>query len=168
MNNPLSSNNVALEVQQYIADGLNQSPELSVLGITVIPEDKLDIEYQIKTALQKQGICTIVMTPELDYIGHNGKNNAYELNEVTVQTVEYVPVNRAKNKEYATTALDVSQYVLKYMTAPDSPFGFGKFNAIGVDIGEDNGLLVSQAKFKTYVNDLREKEDSDISNNPSN
>lgn len=53
MNNPLSSNNVALEVQQYIADGLNQSPELSVLGITVIPEDKLDIEYQIKTALQK-------------------------------------------------------------------------------------------------------------------
>ena len=29
------------------------------------------------------------------------------------------------------------------MTAPDSPFGFGRFNAIGVDIGEDNGLLVS-------------------------
>lgn len=158
MNNPLSANNVAYKVQRYICDGLNQSPELSSLGIEVFPENALDIEYQIKNALQKQGICTVVMTPKITNNGHNGKCNSYDMEEVIVQTVEYPPVNRAKNKEKSCTALDVGIYVQDYMTGPESPFGFGSFNSIGVEQGEDNNLIVVQSKFRTYVNDLKEDE----------
>jgi hypothetical protein len=63
--------------------------------------------------LKKQGICLVVVTPELSYIGINSNDNtcAFDAINFTVQIVEYTAINRAKNKSKFATALDIGCYL---------------------------------------------------------
>ena len=56
-------------------------------GIEFIAEDSQSIDYQIKESLKKQGMAAVVMTPSLEYLGHNGTTQAYQMNERIVQFV---------------------------------------------------------------------------------
>ena len=56
---------------------MNKSPVILSAGIEFIAEDRLDIDYQIKESLKKQGMAAVVMTPSLNYLGHNGNAEAY-------------------------------------------------------------------------------------------
>lgn len=42
------------------------------MGCTFLAENSLDIEYQLKDALNRQGLACVVMTPKATYQGHNG------------------------------------------------------------------------------------------------
>ena len=148
---PLSSYNVCYQIQQDICDVMNQSPVLLSAGIEFIAEDRLDIDYQIKENLKKQGMACLVMSPSLHYIGHTGTSEAYQLDDLTIQFVEYTPINRAKNKASVVTGLDLANYTSELLGGPNAVIGFGKLCPNGIEQGEDGGLLVTKLTFRTYV-----------------
>ena len=148
---PLSSYNVCYQIQQDICDVMNQSPVLLSAGIEFIAEDRLDIDYQIKESLKKQGMAAVVIVPELKYLGHNGTSEAYQLDDLTIQFVEYTPINRAKNKASVVTGLDLANYTSELLGGPNAVIGFGKLCPNGIEQGEDGGLLVTKLTFRTYI-----------------
>ena len=148
---PLSSYNVCYQIQQDICDVMNQSPVLLSAGIEFIAEDRLDIDYQIKESLKKQGMAAVVIVPEMKYLGHNGTSEAYQLDDLTIQFVEYTPINRAKNKASVVTGLDLANYTSELLGGPNAVIGFGKLCPNGIEQGEDGGLLVTKLTFRTYI-----------------
>ena len=130
---------------------MNKSPVILSAGIEFIAEDSQSIDYQIKESLKKQGIACLVISPSLNYIGHNGTSEAYQLDDLTIQFVEYTPINRAKNKESVITGLDLANYTSELLGGPNAVIGFGKLCPNGIEQGEDGGLLVTKLTFSTYV-----------------
>ena len=59
--------NILEEVQQYVADKLNADPYLSAVPFLV--ENRKSIDYEIKSALGKQGIVGTVLTPKANFAG---------------------------------------------------------------------------------------------------
>ena len=148
---PLSAYNVFHELQQNICDIMNKSQVLKDAKIEFIAENRLDIDYQIKESLKKQGLAAVVMTPNAKYLGHNGTSEAYQLDDLTIQFVEYTPINRAKNKASVITGLDLANYTSEILGGPNSVIGFGKLCPNGIEQGEDGGLLVTKLTFRTYI-----------------
>ena len=148
---PLSSYNVCYQIQQDICDIMNKSPVILSAGIEFIAEDRLDIDYQIKESLKKQGMAAVVMTPSLNYLGHNGNAEAYQLDDLTIQFVEYTPINRAKNRAVFCSGLDLANYTSELLGGPNAVIGFGKLCPNGIEQGEDGGLLVTKLTFRTYI-----------------
>ena len=148
---PLSSYNVCYQIQQDICDIMNKSPVILSAGIEFIAEDSQSIDYQIKESLKKQGLAAVVMTPSLDYLGHNGTSEAYQLNDLTIEFVEYTPINRASNRAVVCTGNDLANYTSELLGGPKAVIGFGKLCPNGIEQGEDGGLLVTKLTFRTYI-----------------
>ena len=91
------------------------------------------------------------MTPNARYLGHTGTNSAYQLDDLTLQIVEYTPINRAKNQQSVITGLDLANYCAEILAGPNSVIGFGNINTKSIEQGEDNGLLVTKAIFQTAL-----------------
>ena len=91
------------------------------------------------------------MTPNATYLGHNGTSEAYQLDDLTIQFVEYTPINRATNKASVVTGLDLANYTSELLGGPNAVIGFGKLCPNGIEQGEDGGLLVTKLTFSTYV-----------------
>ena len=130
---------------------MNKSPVILSAGIEFIAEDSQSIDYQIKESLKKQGLAAVVMTPSLDYLGHNGTSEAYQLNDLTIEFVEYTPINRASNRAVVCTGNDLANYTSELLGGPNAVIGFGKLCPNGIEQGEDGGLLVTKLTFRTYV-----------------
>lgn len=94
-----SFRNLFGELQTYVAAILNEDETLSAMGARFSCENSLDIEYEAKTALAKQGLACIVMTPAAKYQGHNAIQQTFSCEELTLQIVENPPVNRARLKK---------------------------------------------------------------------
>ena len=148
---PLSSYNVCYQIQQDICDIMNKSPVILSAGIEFIAEDSQSIDYQIKESLKKQGMAAVVMTPSLDYLGHNGTSEAYQMNDLTIEFVEYTPINRASNRAVVCTGNDLANYTSELLGGPKAVIGFGKLCPNGIEQGEDGGLLVTKLTFRTYI-----------------
>lgn len=148
---PLSSYNTFFELQQELADILNTSPVLSSNGIKYFPEQATDIEYEIQKSIKSQGLAAIVMCPNARYLGHTGNTQAYQLDDLTLQIVEYTPVNRAKNQKSVITGLDLANYSAEVLAGPNAIIGFGKLCTKSIEQGEDNGLLVTKVVFQTTL-----------------
>ena len=92
--------NILDELQHYVADRL--ATNLSVY-CPVIPENRRDIDYEIKSAMGKQGMCCIVMIPKATYAGSfEDKSLAWQIDELEIDVVENVSVNRGKKDGYVT------------------------------------------------------------------
>lgn len=140
------------QVQDFIADQLNTDPQLSALGIEFLPEHRLDIEYEIKNNLGKQGTVGIVNTLKGTYGGHNGSTNAWEI-EAEVDVLENPPVRRAQMKKMGLSAgstADILDWVQESLCAPSSPT-YGKFCAVSQELGEDRGIIVGRSIMKTFA-----------------
>ena len=140
------------QVQDFIADQLNTDPQLSALGIEFLPEHRLDIEYEIKNNLGKQGTVGIVNTLKGTYGGHNGSTNAWEI-EAEVDVLENPPVRRAQMKKMGLSAgstADILDWVQESMCGPSSPT-YGKFCAMSQELGEDRGIIVGRSIMKTFA-----------------
>ena len=148
---PLSAYNVFHELQQEICDVLNKSQILTANNVQFFPENRCDIDYQIKNSLKKQGIACVCLTPNARYLGHTGTNSAYQLDDLTLQIVEYTPINRAKNQPSVITGLDLANYCAEILAGPNSVIGFGNINTKSIEQGEDSGLLVTKAIFQTAL-----------------
>ena len=130
---------------------MNKSPVILSAGIEFIAEDSQSIDYQIKESLKKQGMAALVMTPSLNYIGHNGTSEAYQMNDLTIEFVEYTPINRASNRVVVCTGNDLANYTSELLGGPNAVIGFGKLCPNGIEQGEDGGLLVTKLTFSTYI-----------------
>lgn len=150
-NQPLSAYNCFAVLQHEICDVLNASEVLQSCDVQFIAENKLDVETQIKTALQKQGICGMVMTPTATYLGINQGNAAYQIDDFTLQIVEYTPVNRASNRENVATGLDIANYATQLLGSFNAIIGFGNLCPKGIEQSEESGLLVTKATFSTTL-----------------
>ena len=145
------NNNPARDLQRYVCEYLND--QLSGTGVTMLVEDSKNIEFEIQNALKKYGLAAICMTPTMTYLGKTANGQAWQCSDLTLQFVEYVPVNRAKNKEQFVSGFDAAFKCQRMLAGPDAKCGFGKFCPVNIEQGEDNGLMVVKATFDTYFVD---------------
>lgn len=122
------------------------------MGIEFLPEHRLDIEYEIKNNLGKQGTVGIVNTLKGTYGGHNGQTNAWEI-EAEIDVLENPPVRRAQMKKMglsAGTTADILDWIQESLCAPSSPT-YGKFCSVSQSLGEDRGFIVGKSIVKTFA-----------------
>ena len=136
-----------LTFQNEVANILNDNFPVKV---NFYSENIRDIEYQIQNALGRQGIVGIVMTPQLDYQGHNSKEPIYTMPDFTIQICENPIVNRAQpnNMTAHEAIILVSELLVNVKNKVGLP-AFGTFTPTSISIQEmDETILVAEAKFK--------------------
>ena len=84
-------------MQRHWCSVLNSDPVLSRV-CKVVPENIKDIDFEIRNALQKQGIAGVVMTPSLTYRGRDEKSSYWDVNGMEISFTENPTVNRASSK----------------------------------------------------------------------
>ena len=68
-----------------------------------IVENSKSVDYEIKKALGKQGVCGLVLTPKATFAGaFQDVGLAWQLDELEINIVESVTVNRGKKDGYIT------------------------------------------------------------------
>lgn len=148
MMSTITNKSILWQAQEIVADILNADAELSG-KVTFIPENQKDIDFQLKNALGRQGIVGIVMTPKAEYRGtYQGESLVWELKDFTVQVVENPVVNRPVAS--SITALDAAMRAMDCLGDPLRRM-FATYNPHQVEQGEDNGLIVAQAKFDSMI-----------------
>ena len=123
------------------------------MGCSFLSENSLDIEYQIREALNKQGLACLVMTPKATYQGHNGIQQTFTCDELTIQIVENPIINRARLKKAGLehgTCLDVAKQASDRLAGPQGGY-FGQFTTKRIRESESGGLLVCTATFGCTV-----------------
>lgn len=147
------NNNIITSVQQEIADILNADATLSSVGFLI--ENRWDIENEIQKNLKKIGVCGLVMTPTLEFAGIDENHNiVYELPDIIVQIVEYVPMNRAANKQNCMTCQDIAVQVAEVL-GPQSA-NWQNIQLVSIETGEDNNLMVTKVTFKALIRKAKE------------
>jgi len=145
--------NLFQNLQDYVVGILNNDEILQQMGCTFLAENSLDIEYQLKDALNRQGMACVVMTPKATYQGHNGIQQTFTCDELTVQIVENPIINRARLKKAGLdhgTALDVAKQASDRLAGPQGGY-FGQFTTKKIQEAEQGGLLVCTATFGCTV-----------------
>ena len=141
------------QIQEYVCEILNNNPDFKDWGIVFYPENALDIDFQIKNSMSKQGLACVVMTPTLNYQGHDALTQTFTLDDLTIQVVENTIINRARlkkeGKEFGT-ALDVASKASDILAGPQSGH-FGEFTTKRIEQGEDGNLVVAKAVFGTTM-----------------
>ena len=147
------NNNIISQIQQEIADILNADATLSSVGFLI--ENRWDIETEIQKTLKKIGVCGIVMTPTLEFAGVDDNHDiVYELPDLIVQITEYVPINRASNKQNCMTCQDIAVQVAKVL-GPHSA-NWQNIQLVKIETGEDTGLLVSKVTFRALIKEAKQ------------
>lgn len=145
--------NLFSDLQAYVAGILNNDEVLQEMGAHFLAENQLDIEFEAKNALSKQGLACLVMTPQAKYQGHNTIQQTFTCEELTLQIVENPPVNRARLKKEDKkfgTALDVAKAASDRLAGPQGGY-FGKFTTKEIRESEQAGLLVCTVTFGCTV-----------------
>ena len=141
------------QIQEYVCEILNNNPDFQDWGIVFYPENALDIDFQIKNSMSKQGLACVVMTPTLNYQGHDALTQTFTLDDLTIQVVENTIINRARlkkeGKEFGT-ALDVASKASDILAGPQSGH-FGEFTTKRIEQGEDGNLVVAKSVFGTTM-----------------
>ena len=141
------------QIQEYVCEILNNNQDFKDWGIVFYPENALDIDFQIKNSMSKQGLACVVMTPTLNYQGHDALTQTFTLDDLTIQVVENTIINRARlkkeGKEFGT-ALDVASKASDILAGPQSGH-FGEFTTKRIEQGEDGNLVVAKAVFGTTM-----------------
>ena len=141
--------NILDEVQRYVADKLNADPQLSACPFLI--ENRKDIDYEIKNALGRQGIVGLVMTPKATFAGaYMDTSLAWQLDELEIDIVENVTVNRGKKDGGCITGQDAAMQLFNVL-CPLSGEGEGKFCPVSLEEGEDGNLIVNKCILKCLV-----------------
>lgn len=111
----------------------------------MVPENIKDIDFEIRNALQKQGIAGVVMTPSLTYRGRDERASYWDVNGMEISFTENPTVNRASSKPASSwaSAQDCACRAAQVLAGPSFP---GKSDCVvkRQETGEYRGLLVSK------------------------
>lgn len=141
--------NILQDVQDYIVGKLSADYQLSGM-CAFLPENRKDIDYEIKNALGRQGIVAVCMTPKATYAGkYEDAFIAWTLEQIEIDIVENTIVNRGKKNGYMT-GQDIAMRLFDVLCPLSGEFE-GQFCPVHVEEGEDNGLLVNRCVLKALV-----------------
>jgi hypothetical protein len=127
---------------------LNADPQLSACPFLV--ENRRDIDFEIKKALGREGIVGLVMTPKATYAGaYMDVGIAWQVDQLEVDVVENVTVNRGKKDGYVT-GQDAAMRLFEVLCPLTGEYE-GQFSPVSYEEGEDNSLLVNRAVLKCLV-----------------
>lgn len=146
------SKSLIFQAQELVANQLNLCPALSATPF--YPEDMLDIEFQIRDALDRQGIACTVMTPALNYQGRCAYTTAWDFNNLQLVVVENPQINRARDN--AMTALDVAYIATDWLCGPTSSTK-NQFAPVSIKQGEEGKLVVVTVELKGLLHDTSDE-----------
>lgn len=119
------------QFHKEIADKLNADEWFAQHNVEWLPENSLDIEFEIKKHLNNTGICAVVVTPEMTYQGITDNGNyAFTINRLVLQIVENTTVNRGRpnaDSTNTTTALEAVHHAFYTLAKTQSDSDFGVF-----------------------------------------
>lgn len=136
------------QLQEYVANQLSGD----MPTIEWLPENRRDLDYQIKKALGQQGIVGIIHTPRVIFNGKTSDNDiSWDVDQLEVDVIENVLVNRGKPlSDDVITSQDACMRVFDTL-CPLSGDLNGMFSPDMYEEGEDNSLLVGKCTLKTYL-----------------
>lgn len=140
---------VLRELQSEVANILNETAYLNERGISVLCEDSLEIEYEIRKALGQQGLVATVNTLQTSYIGHDSLAVDWQIDNLEIDIIENPSVWRPylkKNGFEDGTSIDLAHIIAESLGGPQSG-RFGRFCPKSIEQGEDSGLIVTKIKF---------------------
>ena len=144
----IQNNNFLFGVQNYICGRLSTDAQLS--SVDWLSENRRDIETEIKTALGKQGIVGLVLTPKATFRGkYEDKSLAWEIEELEIDVVENPVVNRGRLSVDFPTGQDAATRVFDVLSPTVE--GYGEFSPVSYEQGTDGSLLVNKCVFKCLV-----------------
>lgn len=137
------------QVQDEVAERLRGSAQLSACQILV--EDSRNIDFEIKNALGRQGLVLVVTTPKATFAGKlEDLSLAWQLDQLEVDCVENVPVNRGRLSGDFMTAQEAAMAVFDVL-CPLEGGDEGRIHPVSYEQGQDQGLLVSRCVLKCLV-----------------
>ena len=148
-NDLIDYKNLFGDIQQKVVDILKADEWFSERGITILSENLLDIDFQIKNALCKQGCVVVVTTMQATYNGHDGMVEEWQVDNLEVDCVENPIVHRGNLKKLGFedgTTTDVLYRIAERLGGPQGGH-FGMFCPKSCEVGEDSSLVVGKAKF---------------------
>lgn len=148
--------NIASLVQNEIADLLNA--DLSAYQAAFIPENSLDIEFEVKSALAKQGCAGIVAIQSLEYQGHNQIGPSYDI-QFQLQIAENPTIHRAalkKNNLSTGTGMDIALSA-DQIIADVAGSRFGQYCLQDTAQAVQGGLVVTTSTYKGFGCYLRDQ-----------
>lgn len=148
-NDLIDYKNLFGDIQSKVVDILKDDEWFSERGITILSENILDIDFQIKNALGKQGCVIVVTTMQATYNGHDGMVEEWQVDNLEVDVVENPIVHRGNLKKLGFedgTTTDVLYRIAERLGGPQGGH-FGMFCPKSCEVGEDSQLVVGKAKF---------------------
>ena len=148
-NDLIDYKNLFGDIQQKVVDILKEDAWFSERGIAILSENLLDIDFQIKNALCKQGCVIVVMTMQATYAGHDGMVEEWQVDNLEVDCVENPIVHRGNLKKLGFedgTTTDILYRIAERLGGPQGGH-FGMFCPKSCEVGEDSSLVVGKAKF---------------------
>lgn len=121
-------------------------------GIPAIAENSLEVEFEVKSALAKQGIACIVAVPELEHQGNNGNDLSWDAT-ISVEFIENPSINRARLKKQGLmsgTAMDLALEAANTLCQPYS-YNFPKFGQMTISESTQDQHVLVELRLKSLV-----------------
>lgn len=133
------------EVQDAIVNKLKENVFYSRASIPVFSENSAQIEYLIKNAISKLGVCCVVQTPTLDFYGKDKDGHpVWQIPEFTIVISEIPTTNRSRAG--ASTALDAALIAAETVNELGSEIALNSINQL-----ENNGVISVFVSFKSSI-----------------
>ena len=133
------------EVQDAIVNKLKENVFYSRASIPVFSENSAQIEYLIKNAISKLGVCCVVQTPTLDFYGKDKDGHpVWQIPEFTIVISEIPTTNRSRAG--ASTALDAALIAAETVNELESEIALNSINHM-----ENNGVISVFVSFKSSI-----------------
>jgi hypothetical protein len=133
------------EVQDAIVNKLKENVFYSRASIPVFSENSAQIEFLIKNAISKLGVCCVVQTPTLDFYGKDKDGHpVWQIPEFTIVISEIPTTNRSRAG--ASTALDAALIAAETVNELGSEIALNSINQM-----ENNGVISVFVSFKSSI-----------------
>lgn len=133
------------EVQDAIVNKLKENVFYSRASIPVFSENSAQIEFLIKNAISKLGVCCVVQTPTLDFYGKDKDGHpVWQIPEFSIVISEIPTTNRSRAG--ASTALDAALIAAETVNELGSEIALNSINQM-----ENNGVISVFVSFKSSI-----------------
>ena len=145
--------NIFSDLQAKVANILREDKWFVDHGVEILQENLLDIDFQIKNAMARQGCVVVVTTMKGTYIGHDSMVEDWQIDNLDIIVTENPAINRPRLKKLGLedgVATDIMYHIAERLGGPQGGH-FGVFCPKSLEIGENANLLVGKATFQCTV-----------------
>jgi hypothetical protein len=132
--------NTINDFQEILADILSADTWLREHDVSIVPENRLEVESEIEAALAGVGMVATIVTPDVEGIGTYEGCVVAELPEFIISVAELVAINRSRPG--ACTALDAAARIVELLHGETRTF-----RAIRQTYEPERGLVICNVSF---------------------